>query len=216
MEQEDVTLYRTLEIDVTTQDVLSLTEKDIASAYRKAALKWHPDKNPGNSKAADKFSKLFLAYETLSNPSKRKQYDDRIRQVRARRRAHQQMDVTRRKMREQLHEREIQAAKLDERHHQQHQRQHHYQDDSAISRVQREIERLRKDAILKEQRERERQQKTKAMQQPLRTEPVAKDDDFGIWASVPGFNQFRAAQPQVPFDEFEEAILNGQDPFRNQ
>lgn len=212
MEQEDTEFYKTLGIDVAKQDVLSLSDKDIASAYRKAALRWHPDKNQGDPKASERFSRVFLAYETLSNPAKRKQYDDRIRQVRTRRRAHQQMDVTRRKMREQLHEREIQAARQQKQDGHQQQQQYHH-DDSAISRVQREIERLRRDAILKEQRERERQQRHSAAKQAHKQDVPSTDGDFGVWADVPGFKQFRAPQPSVPFDEFEDAILNGRNPF---
>jgi DnaJ-class molecular chaperone len=51
-------------------------EKDIKSAYRKLARKWHPDANPDNTKAAEeKFKEISEAYEVLGDPDKRKKYD---------------------------------------------------------------------------------------------------------------------------------------------
>lgn len=51
------------------------SEKQIKSAYRQLTLKYHPDKNPGNDKAHDKFIEIGEAYEVLSNPEKRRNYD---------------------------------------------------------------------------------------------------------------------------------------------
>jgi len=48
---------------------------EIKSAYRKLALKYHPDRNPGNKEAEEKFKKAAEAYEILSNKEKRSQYD---------------------------------------------------------------------------------------------------------------------------------------------
>lgn len=47
----------------------------IKSAYRKAALKYHPDRNPGNNEAAERFREAAEAYAILSDPEKRTRYD---------------------------------------------------------------------------------------------------------------------------------------------
>lgn len=51
------------------------TEADIKAAYRKSALKFHPDRNPGDSDAEEKFKEASEAYEVLSDQQKRSTYD---------------------------------------------------------------------------------------------------------------------------------------------
>src|SRR5215469_3998513 len=60
-------------------EVLSVTrdcdEVTLKSAYRKMALQYHPDRNPGNHEAEEKFKEAAEAYAVLSDSQKRAQYD---------------------------------------------------------------------------------------------------------------------------------------------
>ena len=60
-------------------DILGISrnadQAEIKSAYRKLAIKYHPDKNPDNKEAEEKFKEAAEAYEVLSTPEKRQRYD---------------------------------------------------------------------------------------------------------------------------------------------
>lgn len=67
MEYKDY--YKILGVDRTA------SEDEIKRAYRKLALQYHPDRNPGDKKAEDKFKEINEAYQVLSDAEKRKRYD---------------------------------------------------------------------------------------------------------------------------------------------
>lgn len=49
--------------------------EEVKKAYRKVAMQFHPDRNPGNKEAEDKFKEAAEAYEVLNDADKRSQYD---------------------------------------------------------------------------------------------------------------------------------------------
>src|ERR671915_1447880 len=51
------------------------SEAEIKKAYRQLALQYHPDRNPGDTQAENRFKELNEAYAVLSDPDKRSQYD---------------------------------------------------------------------------------------------------------------------------------------------
>ena len=60
-------------------DILGISkgasQAEIKKAYRKKAIEYHPDKNPGDATAEEKFKKAAEAYEILSDPDKKARYD---------------------------------------------------------------------------------------------------------------------------------------------
>src|SRR5579871_6319041 len=61
--------YEVLEVSRTC------TEQELKSAYRKQALKYHPDRNPGDKEAEERFKEASEAYQVLSDADKRAAYD---------------------------------------------------------------------------------------------------------------------------------------------
>src|ERR687897_927368 len=68
MEKQD--LYKALEVSKEA------SQDEIRRSYRKLARKYHPDANPGDKRAEDRFKEVQHAYEILSKPEKRREYDE--------------------------------------------------------------------------------------------------------------------------------------------
>ena len=61
--------YKTLGISKTA------SEAEIKKAYKKLAMQYHPDRNRGDKKAEERFKEVNEAYQVLSDPEKKKNYD---------------------------------------------------------------------------------------------------------------------------------------------
>ncbi|XP_064599788.1 dnaJ homolog subfamily C member 17-like [Liolophura sinensis] len=132
--------------DITKQDLYGILEvaedatgKEIVKAYRKKALKCHPDKNPDNPRAADLFHKLSQALEVLTDAAARAAYDKILKAKKAAALRHKELDAKRKKFKEDLEARELAAQERRET------------DLSAEKILAAEIDRLRKEgsALLK-------------------------------------------------------------------
>jgi DnaJ family protein C protein 17 len=99
-----INLYKLLDVD------LSATEKEIISAYRKKALKCHPDKNPNNPKAAEEFHLLSKALQVLTDASARAAYNSVLKAKEAAELRHKQLDSKRKKLKDELEARERAGA----------------------------------------------------------------------------------------------------------
>ena len=65
-------LYKLLELS------REASQDDIRKAHRKLARKYHPDANPEDPRAEERFKQIQQAYEVLSNPEKRRRYDKEL------------------------------------------------------------------------------------------------------------------------------------------
>jgi len=141
-------LYKLLDIEPTA------SEKAIKKAYRKQALKCHPDKNPDNPKAAELFLKLSKILEILCDAEAKKTYDKLLRARAAAALRSREYDSKRKKLKDDLEAREkaVEDNKVD------------IQQDMA--KLQAEIERLRREGSrqLEEEQEIMREQLKKEMQ----------------------------------------------------
>ncbi|CAG8631688.1 7130_t:CDS:2 [Funneliformis mosseae] len=105
LEIKDLDLYELLEINYNS------TREEIDKAYRRNAFKYHPDKNINNVEAATKlFHQISIAYETLTDPRKKLEYDNIYKAKIESKKRFEKLDAKRKVMKEELEERE-KAAK---------------------------------------------------------------------------------------------------------
>ncbi|XP_014676704.1 PREDICTED: dnaJ homolog subfamily C member 17-like [Priapulus caudatus] len=144
-------LYAILEVDG------GATEQEIVKAYRRKALRCHPDKNPDNPRAAELFHELSRALEVLTDAAARSAYDKVIKARDAARVRHRELDSKRRKLKEDLDTRENSAREGTEKR------------EEAGRKLQREIERLRKEGSRLLEREQE------MLKEQMKVEPRSRE-----------------------------------------
>lgn len=143
---------------MTYYEILGVTressEKEITKAYRKKALKCHPDKNPDNKEAAELFHELSKALEVLTDAKARAAYDALLKAKEKARLRTQALDSKRKKFKQDLEEQED-AAKINKEN-----------DETAAKNLQAEIERLREEGsqLLQEQQQFLKEQLKKEME----------------------------------------------------
>ena len=108
MSTSDLKSHATSTVDFYALLFLSpnFTQKDLDRSWRKAALKYHPDKNPGNATAVEKFHLANIAYDVFSDPSLRALYDAARESREKKRKADALMEERRRKLKQDLEGRE--------------------------------------------------------------------------------------------------------------
>ncbi|KAI9209209.1 DnaJ domain-containing protein [Polychytrium aggregatum] len=162
--------YAILGIDPSTDS------KAIAKAYRRLALTCHPDKvSPDDTDAAARFLLLSKAYDTLTDPQKRRTYDEQHKARLAKLEKLKMMDETRRKTRQDLFDREKQA------------RQHRNEAQMEQLRQREQIERLREEGERqRKQHEQEQQLLFKQMQEAI----LVKELQTNIQSAVDSAEEF--------------------------
>jgi DnaJ family protein C protein 17 len=152
------------------------TEKEISRAYRRSALKHHPDQNANDPNAVSRFHALQIAYDVLSDPAARAAYNEARRAREARKRHHEMLQGKRRAMKEDLERRESGAfkRKRDEM--------------EAEERLEQELRRLAEDG---RRRRKEREEALKR-EQAADMQKVSSGDE-----ETPKATQFHQEQPGV-------------------
>lgn len=135
------------------------TDKEIAKAYRKKALKCHPDKNPDNPKAAELFHDLSKALQVLTDVAAKAAYDNVLKARKVLEQRNKQLDSKRKKLKEDLEAREHIAEKR------------RTEESTAQNNLSAEIEKLRKEGS------RLLEQEQEFLRQQMRNSADIDDDD---------------------------------------
>jgi len=97
-------------VDLELDGSVSHEIPEIKKAYRRLALKYHPDKNPDDPKAEDKFDRIRRAHDALLDPTTKEGIDAKIKADEERVKRFESQDEDKRKLAKSLEERERQAA----------------------------------------------------------------------------------------------------------
>ena len=146
------------------------TDKEILKAYRKKALKVHPDKNPDNPKAGEEFHLLSRVLEILTDPAAKNAYDKIVKARAEAELRRQQLDSKRKKFKQELEERELAAF------------QERDLEAQAARNLGAKIERLRKEGsrLLEEEQERMREELKRVVISDKKSDVIViSDEDEG-------------------------------------
>eukprot|EP01118_Nematostelium_gracile_P007522 TRINITY_DN2452_c0_g1_i1.p1 TRINITY_DN2452_c0_g1~~TRINITY_DN2452_c0_g1_i1.p1 ORF type:complete len:185 (+),score=67.41 TRINITY_DN2452_c0_g1_i1:46-600(+) len=133
--EEEEDYYKLLELQSDA------TNDEIKKAYKKVSRKVHPDKNKGDPNAATKFQAVRKAYEILSDPKAKEAFDNLIRAKTARKQRDSVMDAKRKRMKDDLEERERASKKKKD------------DEKEAKKKLKHEIERIKQEGIRRRQEE---------------------------------------------------------------
>ena len=167
---KDLDLYLLLDISHEA------SEKDIKKAYRKKALKCHPDKNPDDPNAALLFHQLQEALAVLTDTAARKAYDNVLKARKANELRNRQLDEKRKRLKDQLEARESEAAKEV--------KQKIYDRKSDEEKLAAEIERVMKEGRKELEAEQERLQNLIEKEKKNKNETSSKSTNFETEAST--------------------------------
>jgi len=164
------------------------TEKEISRAYRRSALKHHPDQNPNDPNAVSRFHTLQIAYDVLSDPAARAAYDEARRAREARKRQNEMLEGRRRAMKEDLERRESGAfkRKRDEM--------------EAEERLEQELRRLAEDG------RRRRKEREEALKKEHAAEMQKSGDGDEEAAKAPTFHQDRPSAGETGVPEINRTV----------
>ncbi len=168
MPTDDLTQHATSGVDFYS--ILGVTfetsEADIRRAYRRTALKYHPDKNVGNVSAVEKFHLLQIAYDVLTDPAVKAAYDNARAARLAKKRQRDLLDGRRKQMVDELERREQRAGTKRGR-------GENDGDIDAEEKLRREVARLAEDG--KRRRKEREEMLRREMEEQRETDRVARD-----------------------------------------
>ncbi|KAF2258272.1 DnaJ-domain-containing protein [Lojkania enalia] len=142
-------------------------ESEIKRAYRKVSLKYHPDKNPGDQAAVDKFILSGIARDILLSPTLKAEYDKQRLREKEKRLQDELLDSKRRKMKEDLEARERGAVGV---------KRKRQEEMSEAERREQEIQRLAEDGKRRRKEEQDRRDRMKEEEEASFMEPSPEAD----------------------------------------